>query len=175
MSAKKTLDNLTIKNKTICLMYRNGISISDISKFFKCNNHTIYEHLQRCYKVMYGEEFYAPDEIKRNRAKELYEKFKEIYKPFVYTRKNYCDMLECSIVELEYMFNKYKISHLRAKTYKTQRSLCNVPETNYEEYFNYCKNNNISIRKLAMCALNDFVLKYPEFKKYIDEGDNIVE
>lgn len=147
------------KAKEVCAMAHNGVSVTSIAKHFGNTHGTIRDMLKRWYKVFYDTDYVQHNTKLRARAEEIYNEFKQIYAPFSYTRRELCDMINCSAVELDYMIRRYDLSHLRLQTYENQVTLCNVPEEIHEEYKDYATKHKLSIRKLACMAINDFILR----------------
>ena len=146
------------KSKLICEMYNQGQSITSISQQLNIPRSTVDLNLKRWYNQIYNKNYKSFHNKRDERIKNLSIKFKEVYKPFIYTRTDICRMLNCNIVEFECMLKKYNLTHLRLQTYKCQRTLCNIPELNYHEYKRYAENNNMSMRELACVAINEYIL-----------------
>lgn len=147
------------KAREVCAMARNGVPVTTIAKYFGNTHGTIRDMLNRWYRKFYDEDYVQYDTKLRQRATELYNKFKTIYAPFLYSRKEICTKLDCTATELDYMMRKFNLNHLRLQTYEHQVTLCNVPKEIHEEYKAYADQHNMSIRKLACMAINDFILK----------------
>lgn len=157
------------KAREVCAMYHNGVSVTAISKHYGNTHGTIRNMLKRWYKTFYNEEFIQHNTLLAQRAEEIYNQFKQIYAPFSYSRKELCNMIDCTATELDYTIRKYDLSHLRLQTYENQVTLCNVPKEIHEEYKAYADEHNISIRKLACMAINNYILN-DYLKDYNQEG-----
>ena len=147
------------KGKEICEMYKNGVSLTTISKYYGNTLRNIIQYLNKYYIEIYGMPWKKKNKRIVYRDKELYEKFQQVYTPFVYTRKSLSESLGCSTVELEHMCNTYNITHLRLKTYQGQKTLCNVPDDVYIDVVNYARKHKMSIRDVAMRALNEYMIR----------------
>lgn len=145
------------KARQICEMYHDGLTMSAIAKVMDCHTNSIVQYLDRYYSKFYGEEW------KRKRIQyndeELYSKFVKVYSPEIYTRKDLCEKIGCSIFEFEHMCETYNISFLKCLTYKHQKTLCNVPKEVYDDVKKYANSHNMSIRKLTMLAINEYILR----------------
>lgn len=139
-------------------MYHSGQSLTTIAKQYHNQPHNIVQFLDRWYFRIYGVNWARLKERNEARAKQLKEIFDKVYKPFVYNRAQLCRLLNCKSSELEFMLKYYNITYLRLQTYKSQKTLCNVPEENFEEYKEYANKHNISIRELACRAINEYIL-----------------
>lgn len=146
------------KAREVCTMYHNGISITAIAKHYNNTCSAISDMLSRWYKRFYNEEFKPHNTILTQKIEKIYNQFKQIYAPFSYSRKELCSMIGCTATELDYTIRKYGLSHLRLQTYENQVTLCNVPKEIYDEYKAYANKHNISIRKLACMAINNYIL-----------------
>ena len=146
------------KVKLICEMYNKGLPICDISKQTKIARTTIVANLQRWYFKLYNQQYESFHNKRDKRLQELAEQFKQIYKPFIYNRKDICTLLNCTYTEFDILLRKYNLTHLRLKTYVNQRTLCNVPYENYNEYAEFAKKNNLSMRELACISINNYIL-----------------
>ncbi len=152
------MKQISEKALNVCTMYHNGQSLTTIAKQYHDQPHNIVQFLDRWYFRVYGINWVRLRERNEARAKELKPLFDEIYKPFVYNRAQLCKLLNCKLSELEFMLKYYNITYLRLQTYKSQKTLCNVPEENFEEYKEYANKHNISIRELACRAINEYIL-----------------
>lgn len=148
------------RSRCICALYHAGESVSVIAKQYKCNNHTVMEHLDRWYHSIYGGPYKTFHQKRDERAEELKEMFDNLYVPFLYSRTDMCRMLMCTPSEFEHMLHKYKLTHLRLKTYANQRTLCNVPQENYDEYKKFAEEHGMSVRELACIAINEYILDH---------------
>lgn len=145
------------KAREICRLYHNGSTLTTIARIMGHKTNVIANYLNRYYNKIYGEEWKRKQRVYDD--KEVYEKFKEIYMPKLYTRKEICEKIGCSIYELEHMFEKYKISKPRLNTYKNQKTLANVPEEVFNDVKKYAEEHNMTIRGLVMLAINEFMLR----------------
>ena len=145
------------KAKEICKMYHNGYTMTTIARVMGHKTNVIANYLNRHYKKIYGVEWERKNKVYND--EEIYAKYKKIYTPMAYTRKEMCEKIGCSIQELEHMFDKYKIKKPRLNTYKNQKTLCNVPEEIFDDVKNYAREHNITIRELVMRAVNEFILR----------------
>ena len=152
------MNNPSERSKLICEMYNKGLPVVSICKQLNVPHNTVILNLKRWYKEIYNEPYKNFHEKRCERLKELADKFKEVYKPFIYNRTDMCKMLNCNIAEFECMLKKYNLTHLRLQTYKYQRTLCNVPQLNYNEYKKYAKAKKMSMRELACVAINEYIL-----------------
>lgn len=150
------------KGKNICIMYNEGVSVSEIARVFKIKPNSVSQYLKRYYPKIYGAKWESFHEKQDKRSAELLPKFKEVYVPFTYTRSEICEMIGCTLPELEHMFSKYNLSHMRLKTYESQRTLCNIPNDNYDVYSDYARKHNMSVRKLACKAVNEYILMHSD-------------
>ena len=152
------MNNIPEKARNICELYHDGQSLTAISKQYNCQVHNIVEYLDRWYSRIYDTKWARLRDLRLNKAKEIKKKFTEIYKPFKYTRADICRMLKCTPSELEFTLKQYNMTHLRLQTYGKQKTLCNIPEENFEEYKAYANAHHISIRALACRAINEYIL-----------------
>lgn len=152
------MKQISDKALNVCTMYHNGQSLTTIAKQYHDQPHNIVQFLDRWYFRVYGVNWVKLRERNEARAKQLKEIFDKVYKPFVYNRAQLCRLLNCKSSELEFMLKYYNITYLRLQTYKSQKTLCNVPEENFEEYKEYANKHNISIRELACRAINEYIL-----------------
>lgn len=150
------------KAKNICKMYNEGISVSEIARVYNNTNNSIVQYLDRYYKNIYGQEWESFHEKQDKRSAELLPVFNSVYIPFTYTRKEICEIMDCTLQEFEHMLSKYDLTHLRLKTYEGQRTLCNVPNDNYDVYAEYAHKHGMSVRKLACKAINEYILMHNE-------------
>lgn len=148
------------RSRCICALYHAGESVSVIAKQYNCNNHTVMEHLDRWYHSIYGGPWKSFHEKRDERAEELKERFECVYVPFLYTRTDICRMINCTPSELDHMLHKFKMTHLRLKTYANQRTYCNIPQENYEEYKKFADTHGMSMRELACIATNEYILDH---------------
>lgn len=149
------------KSKICCYMYKEGMSINNISKGMNIPYKQVEQYLKTSYKYFFDEAFESSREKLYKKLKEIYDKYTDIYIPFFYTRKQISELINCSTIELEKMFTHYNITHQRLKTYDSQKTLCNVSEEFYDEVSKFVKENNFkSVRELAVNAIQDFILFY---------------
>lgn len=146
------------KAKVICDLYKAGHSMTQIAKLYGHDESVISNYVKRYYKEFFGENPLTYKEKKKIYLRDLYNKYIEIYVPYLYSRTKMCNLLNCSILDFESMLEEFKINHPRLQTYKYQRTLCNVPEEVYNEYQRFCKKKGWSMRKLATMAINNFIL-----------------
>lgn len=147
------------KSKKICTMYHEGISVTEISRVLDCNRKTVLGHLERHYKEYFNLDYKSSWKKVKERDEKLFIKFNETYIPCTYTKIEICQLMECNTLEFDRMCNNYNLTYLRLKTYEGQRTLCNVPNENYDEYYKWAKEHNMSVRKLACIAINEYLLK----------------
>ena len=147
------------RNKLICDLYHNGKTVREISELIKLRKSVVMVILQRDYEKFYEDAFVTPHDKFLLRVEELKNKFLEIYQPFIYSRADISKKLKCTETQLEYMLNKYNLEFLRLKTYKSQKTLCNVPDEFFDELKEWCIKHNTSIRKVTVTAINEYILK----------------
>lgn len=146
------------KAKVICALYHDGYSLTAIAKNYGCLVNNVVEYLDRWYKRIYGSNWVKLRDKRKVRIEQIHDKFVKVYKPFIYSRAEICRELNCSITEFECMLKTYNLTHLRLQTYGTQKTLCNVPKENFEEYKAYANKLGISVRELACRAINEYIL-----------------
>jgi len=144
--------------KIICDLYHDGHPVSEIAGAIHHGRDAVYRNLRKYYRSVIGEDFLLNKEIKQIKLSKLKDEFEKIYVPFKYSRASLSRALGCSAVELECMLQKYNLTHLRLQTYKSQRTLCNVPKEIYEEYQEFANANDMSMRDLACRAINEYIL-----------------
>ena len=115
-------------------------------------------YIKNYYQYFFGEKPLTYKEKKKLYLNDLYNKYVDQYVPYLYSRREMCELLNCNVLDFELMLEEYKIHHPRMQTYKYQRTLCNVPEEVYNEYAQFCKKKGWSMRKLACVAINNYIL-----------------
>ena len=145
------------KARQICEMYHKGLTMSSIARMLNVGTNQIVQYLDRYYSTFYGNEW----KRKRNVYDDydILQRAKTIYTPGIYTRKDLCEKIGCTIQEFEHMCKTYNVKHLRLNTYKHQKTLCNVPEEIFNDVKSFAQKHNMSIRKLTMLALNEYMLR----------------
>ena len=146
--------------RCICALYHAGESVSVIAKQYGINHTVVIQYLDRWYHCVYGGPYKTFHQKREERAEELKEMFDNLYVPFLYSRADMCRMLMCTPSEFEHMLHKYKLTHLRLKTYANQRTLCNVPQENYDEYKKFADEHKMSVRELACIAINEYIIDH---------------
>ena len=147
------------RNKLICDLYHDGKTIREISEIIKLKKAPLMTILKRDYNLYYTDAFISPSEKIKIKSEKLKEEFLKIYQPFRYSRAEICRKLNCKESQFEHMLNMYNLTHLRLKTYKSQKTLCNVPDEFFNEIKEYCNKHGMSVRKLAVTAINEYILK----------------
>lgn len=150
------------KAKHICELYKNGKSLTEIGKLYGHKISVIDSYIKRYYERFYNVKAMNYKERKKKYLEELNNKYKEIYSPCLRSRKEMCELLNCKVLEFEMMLEEYNINHPRLKTYKCQKTLCNVPKEVFDEYKDFCKKRGWSVRKLACIAINNYILNCEE-------------
>jgi len=145
------------KARQICEMYHNGLTMSSIARIMNCKTNLIVQYLNGYYSYFYGNKWLRKRQSYNDR--ELFIKYRAEYVPGIYTRKELCEKIGCTIREFEHMCKTYNINHLRLHTYKNQKTLCNVPEEIFNDVKLFAQKHNMSIRKLAMLAINEYILR----------------
>ena len=158
MNHKK--ENPSDRARGICALYHAGESLTVIATQYGINHNTVKEYLDRWYHILYGGPYQTFHQKRDERAAELKEKFDNLYVPFLYSRTDMCRMLVCTPSEFEHMLHKYNVTHLRLKTYANQRTLCNVPQENYDEYKKFAEEHGMSVRELACIAINEYIIDH---------------
>lgn len=162
------------RGKAICSAYRDGMTLSQISRAFKIGHSEVNRYLKRYFEYFYGEKYIPVSERLESRATDLYAKYNEIYVHGVYNRTKMCEMLGCSIREFEYMSKRFGLHHQWLKTYAEQVTLCNVPNEFKDSIMEFAKKYGFkSCRAVAVRAINEFMLQYEIFgekEKDEDEG-----
>ena len=148
------------KAQAICLAYREGSTVSEISRKFGNDHSVIVAYLKRYFEYFYNEPYQSYAEKKASRLEELYEKYKEIYVQGMYTRSQLCELLSCNVNELEAMIHKYKLNNQWLKTYSGQVTLCNTSNEFRESIKEFAKKYGYkSVRAVAVRAINEFILQ----------------
>ena len=164
----------TERNKIICDWYHSGATVSEISRRTNMQRGDVYNLLKTWYPRFYKTQFVGANS--KEYYAELHKKYLEIYEPFVYRISEIARLCDCSIARLNKMFELYGIQHRRMQTYKHQKTLCNVPGEYYDEIKDYAKKYKFkSVRQLAVCALNEYMLVHEEdylMKKWEEEYDS---
>ena len=156
---KKMIGNLD-KGKAICLAYRNGMTISQISKAFNSTHTEINRFLKRYFGYFYDEEYKTFSEKRNNRLEEIYEKYQEVYVRGLYTRSQMCEILGGNVNEFEAMSIKYGLNNQWLQTYSNQKTLCNVPEEFIKSVKDFVDKYGFkSVRAVAVTAINEFMLQ----------------
>ena len=156
----KKLEQPRERARCICALYHAGESVSVIARQYEINHTVVIEYLDRWYHSIYGGPYKSFHQKRDERAEELKERFECVYVPFLYTRADICRMIDCTPAELDHMLHKFKLTHLRLKTYANQRTLCNVPQENYDEYKKFADDHGLSVRELACKAINEYILDH---------------
>lgn len=146
------------KAKTICEMYKKGYSVSEISKLLDCEWHAVKDMLRRHYFEFYKEQLQKKQQILASRTEYIYNRYNELYVPFVYTEKEMCEKIGCTVAEFERMLLTYNLKHQRLNLSKKSKSLCNMSVDFYEVCKAYCDEKGISVRELACRAINEYML-----------------
>lgn len=154
------------KAKVICLAYKNGTTIKQIASAFNQDQNLIKGYLERYFEKFYGEPFRPYAELRALRLEEIYKKYKQVYVRGLFTRRQMCEICQCSVMELEAMIRKYRLHHQWLKTYDSQVSLCNTSNEFREAIKEFAENNGYkSVRDVAVCAINEFMLQETLRKK----------
>ena len=148
------------KGKAICVAYKNGLTLTEISKAFGNAHSVIVSYLERYFPMVYGEPYQSYADKKAPRLEELYNKYREIYVQGLYTRQQLCEILGCNVNELEAMICKYNLNNQWLQTYDGQVTLCNTSKefrNSIRDFAN--KYGYKSIRAVAVRAINEFMLQ----------------
>ena len=155
------------KAKLICEAYKNGYTISQIGRAFGHGHCVIENYLKRYYQSFYGELHKPKSQKISEYLDDLYNRYKEIYVPSLYSREKLCEILGCKVYQLECMFTKYNLTHQWLKTYESQATLCNTSLEFREAVKDFAKKYGYrSVRAVAVRAINEFMLQHEL------EGDN---
>lgn len=152
--------NPSDRARHICALYHKGESVSSIARSFKIGHSVVNQYLERWYREIYFNDYKTFHQKREQRAEELKDKFDNLYVPFLYSRTDMCRMLMCTPADFEYMLSKFKLKHLRLKTYANQRTLCNVPQENYLDYKEFAEAHGMSVRELACRAINEYIIDH---------------
>lgn len=149
------------KGKAICKLYKQGQSVTEIAKSIGTDHSVVVAYLKRYYPRIYDEEYVPFSEKRRKRLVELYYEYKKVYVRGAYTRTEMCEMLDCTTLELEAMFRKFKLKNQWLKTYNGQVTLCNVPKEFKDDVMKFANEFGFrSARDVAVVAINEFMLWY---------------
>ena len=149
------------KGKAICKLYKQGQSVTEIAKSIGTKYSVIVSYLKRYYPRVYGEDYVPFSEKRRKRLVELYCEYKKVYVRGAYTRTEMCEILNCTTLELEAMFRKFKLKNQWLKTYNGQVTLCNVPKEFKDDVMKFANEFGFrSARDVAVVAINEFMLWY---------------
>lgn len=150
------------KAKHICELYKDGKSLTEIGKLYNHDISVITSYIKRYYERFYNIKPQSYKERKKEYLEELHNKYQETYAPHLHSRKEMCELLNCTPLNFELMLEEYNISHPRLQTYKCQKTLCNVPKEVFDEYKSFCEKRGWSVRKLACIAINNYILNCEE-------------
>lgn len=149
------------KGKAICKLYKQGQSVTEIAKSIGTDHSVIVAYLKRYFPRIYNEEYVPFAEKRKKRLEELYKKYKMVYVRGAYTRTEICYMLDCTTLELEAMFRKFKLDYQWLKTNNSQVTLCNVPKEFKDDVMKFANEFGFrSARDVAVVAINEFMLWY---------------
>lgn len=156
----------TERNKLMCDYWNKGLTITEISKLIGVAKNNIVKSLRLWYPVYYNQEYIGKNSLegKEKYFKDLYEKYKEIYSPFIYKQKELLNLLGCNANQFDLMCKKYNIHHQRANVYKYQRTLCNVPDVYYQMISKVANKRGQSVRELVTNAISVYLLDCKELE-----------
>jgi hypothetical protein len=148
------------KARIICEAYKNGATLTSLSKAFNNSHSVILEYLKRYFEHFYGVPFKNLHERQAVRLAELYNEYQQIYVQGLYTRQQLCNILKCDVQELEAMFRKYNLHHQWLKTYDGQVTLCNTSKEFRDSIKAFADQHGYkSVRAVAVQAINEFMLQ----------------
>ena len=153
------------RNKLICRWYHDGSRICDITERLNTSHASVLAALKRWYPKFYDMPYQGKHskEYREHFYEELYKKYRLYYVPYAQTRTDIIKLMNCTVAQFNKMCEIYHIDYQRLGTYKTQKTLCNVPVDFYESIVDFAKKYHFkSVRQLAVCAINEYMLKYEE-------------
>ena len=162
------------RNKQICELYQKGWTGTEIAKHFNLKPNIVFALLKKWYPRVYDRPYIGHNttEYKEAYYKKLYEKYKQVYKPFLYTHGELAELMDCSVPHLIKLIDMYNLNHIRLQTFKHYKSLCNVPDVFLEEIKTFCdKNGFASVRQLAVRAINEYILQHSTLEEEYDRKD----
>ena len=146
------------RGKEICKLYREGFTLTEISKKIGIAHSQVVSYLKNYYDKIYDEKYIPFAQSHADFLEDLYNRYKAVYVPGIYTYKQMCDLLGCKSSELIAMTNKYKLNNQWLKTYNGQDTLCNVPHAFKEELKVQAKKHGYkSVRDITVHALVEFL------------------
>ena len=149
------------RGKMICKLYKDGFTLTQISKQLDINHSQVESYLRNYYEKIYDEKYRKFSEKRNERLNELYEQYKEVYVQGAFTRTEICKKLNCDVQELEGMIRKFKLKNQWLRTYQGQQTLCNTSREFRESVKQFAKENGYrSVRAVVVEAVNEFMMMY---------------
>lgn len=145
--------------KSVCDLYRQGLSITEVTKKLGITHAQVRSYLKTYYKKIYDEDYVPYTKRHAKALNELYQKYQDIYVPGVYTRKTLCKALDCDVHQLEAMLRRYGLKNQWLKTYAGQVTLCNISKEFRNSVSEFAKAHGFkSVREFTVFAVNEMML-----------------
>ena len=144
----------------ICASYHQGLGVTTIARNFNVSLAVVRGRLDRWYHSIYGTPCKFFHDKRDEFAKELKYRYDLIYKPFIYNRKTLSSALGCTIAELTYMMDKYKLKFDRIQSTKKQRTIGSIPIDEYFYYQKIAKSMGMSVRQFFRRAAAEFCIEH---------------
>lgn len=145
--------------KSVCDLYRQGLSLTEITKKLGITHAQVRSYLKTYYKKIYDEDYVPYAKRHAKALSELYQKYQDIYVPGVYTRKTLCKALDCDVHQLEAMLRRYRLKNQWLKTYAGQVTLCNISKEFRNSVSEFAKAHGFkSVREFTVFAVNEMML-----------------